>query len=436
MGKKIGNYELGRTIGSGNYAKVKVGTNTETQESFAIKIVDKELLAKEHMEEQLRREIAILKVLKHPNIVMMKEVLQTSKHIYLVLELVTGGELFEKIAVEKKFEENVARKYFQQLVLGVRYCHRQGIAHRDLKPENLLLDDKGNLKISDFGLANLQRGGPNGQPTMMQTVCGTPNYVAPEVLKERGYNGVMADVWSCGIILFVMLAGYLPFDDTNINGLFNKIERGEYRMARNFSDGARDLISKMIVVDPGRRFTMDNVVAHPWFQVDFDNRLLQDDIIEPSNEQLTNAVKNAEEEAQSPVCPHAGSGPDAFAVIFRLLGGEFSPLVLTTQGIAHGVTRKVFLYRSPTSEALQDLHKTLETMRANPKITEERAEVKGFLNASKGLLTFVIEAIPTIVSTLCVVEVRRGRGDVKDFQDFVRVLSTNLGVKVASQDLL
>ena len=234
MPKRIGKYELGRTLGTGTFSKVKHGTDTETQQVYAIKIIDKAQLAKEHMEEQLKREIAVMKLLKHDHIVQLREVLQTQKHIYLVLEIIEGGELFDRIVEAKRFDEETARKYFQQLVLGVWYCHQQGIAHRDLKPENLLLDSNDNLKISDFGLSNLQRGG--GASTLLQTVCGTPNYVAPEVLKEQGYNGINADIWSCGVILFVMLAGYLPFDDNNLNALFNKIERGEFRMARHFSD--------------------------------------------------------------------------------------------------------------------------------------------------------------------------------------------------------
>eukprot|EP00759_Apiculatamorpha_spiralis_P037264 PhF_6_TR37184/c2_g2_i1/m.54776 len=234
MPKKIGRYELGKTLGTGNFSKVKLGVD-DSGLNWAIKIVDKAQLAKEHMEEQLKREIAVMKVLKHENIVQLREVLQTANHIYLVLELVTGGELFDRIVAAKRFDEATARRYFQQLIMGTYYCHMQGIAHRDLKPENLLLDGNDNLKISDFGLSNLQRGGPQGNGTLLQTVCGTPNYVAPEVLKEKGYNGMMADVWSCGVILFVMLAGYLPFDDPNMNHLFNKIERGDFRMAKNFS---------------------------------------------------------------------------------------------------------------------------------------------------------------------------------------------------------
>eukprot|EP01012_Entosiphon_sulcatum_P007808 TRINITY_DN1407_c1_g1_i2.p1 TRINITY_DN1407_c1_g1~~TRINITY_DN1407_c1_g1_i2.p1 ORF type:complete len:198 (+),score=62.65 TRINITY_DN1407_c1_g1_i2:51-644(+) len=138
MVKRIGRYELGKTLGKGTFSKVKYGVDTETNAAFAIKIIDKAQLQKEHMEEQLKREIAIMKHLKHEHIVQLKEVLQTAKHIYIVLELITGGELFDRIVAAKRFDENTGRKYFQQLIMGIYYCHQQGIAHRDLKPENLV----------------------------------------------------------------------------------------------------------------------------------------------------------------------------------------------------------------------------------------------------------------------------------------------------------
>lgn len=217
--KRMGKYELGRVIGSGSFSKVRLGTDTTTNEIYAVKVIDKAQLAKQRLEDQLKREIAVLKMLRHKHIVSMREVLQTSRHIYIVLELVEHGELFERIVQQRRFPEDQARKYFQQLILAVRYCHNQGIAHRDLKPENLLLDRDGNIKISDFGLANLT----NNTDDLMSTVCGTPNYVAPEVIRDQGYNGFLADLWSCGIILYVMLSGHQAFDDPNVKALFNKI---------------------------------------------------------------------------------------------------------------------------------------------------------------------------------------------------------------------
>ncbi|EPY30101.1 serine/threonine kinase [Angomonas deanei] len=221
------------------------------------------------MEDQMLREVAIMNTLRHPNVVLLNEVLQSSNHYYLVLELVTGGELFDKILEAKRFDESTARGYFHQLIAGLFFCHEHGFAHRDLKPENLLLDSKGVLKISDFGLSNLQ------QDILLQTVCGTPNYVAPEVLMERGYNGLAADLWSCGVVLYVMLAGRLPFEDRNMNVLLGKIERGEYQMIRHISDPAKDLISRMLTVDPRSRISMDEVIAHPWFAQGWNPKMLQ-----------------------------------------------------------------------------------------------------------------------------------------------------------------
>jgi|UniRef100_A0A7S4G104 serine/threonine protein kinase len=307
MVKGIGKYELGKTIGKGAFSKVKLATDTETGETYAVKIIDTAMLQKAHMEEQLKREIAIMKHLKHEHIIQMKEVLQTSKQIYIILELVSGGELFDKIVDAKKFDENTARKYFQQLVLGIYYCHQQSIAHRDLKPENLLLDGEGRLKISDFGLSNLQRTGDKA--TLLQTVCGTPNYVAPEVLKEHGYNGFIADIWSCGVILFVMLAGYLPFDDPNMNALFRKIEKGDYRMAKHFSPGASNLISKILVVNPQSRYTLDQIIADPWFRVGWDDQKFQDmksgKIVKTTEDEHNAAIKAVDD--HSPAGSPAGS---------------------------------------------------------------------------------------------------------------------------------
>lgn len=274
-GKKIGKYELGKTLGTGNFSKVKYAVDPTDGKEWAIKIIDKNQLVRERMEEQLKREISVMKRLRQPNIIELHEVMQTSNHIYLVMELVTGGELFEKIARERRFSEEMARSYFHQLICGIHYCHKINVAHRDLKPENLLLDANGTLKISDFGLSNIQRPSPGAGSTMLQTVCGTPNYVAPEVLREQGYDGLKADIWSCGVVLYVMLAGYLPFDDENVNALFTKIERGEYRMARYFTAEAKDLIGKMLTVDPEERIALQGIIDHPWFQIDWDPDMLK-----------------------------------------------------------------------------------------------------------------------------------------------------------------
>eukprot|EP01059_Diplonema_ambulator_P032533 TRINITY_DN641_c0_g5_i1.p1 TRINITY_DN641_c0_g5~~TRINITY_DN641_c0_g5_i1.p1 ORF type:complete len:455 (+),score=143.42 TRINITY_DN641_c0_g5_i1:59-1366(+) len=432
MPKRIGKYELGKTLGTGTFSKVKYGTDMESGMAYAIKIIDKSQLAKEHMEEQLKREIAVMKVLKHDHIVQLREVLQTQKHIYLILELVTGGELFDRIVAEKKFDEGTARRYFQQLIMGIYYCHQQGIAHRDLKPENLLLDGNDNLKITDFGLSNLQRGGAGGGGTLLQTVCGTPNYVAPEVLKEKGYNGITADIWSCGVILFVMLAGYLPFDDPNMNALFNKIERGDYRMARQFSDPVKDIISRMLVIEPERRITLDELVKHPWFAEGFDvSKLGMKSKVQVSSTEVEGAVSSvAEPSGSNDPKPETITQLDSFDIISRITAGSLNPLTLGASALIKKATRFVVAC-SPTA-TMQSLIQVLTNLKGNPKSKEDSWEIKGFANANKGLLTYIAVILPVCSDTMTFVEIRRGRGDTLDFHEFYRQVVDALGTSVIS----
>eukprot|EP01061_Rhynchopus_euleeides_P014278 TRINITY_DN2476_c0_g1_i1.p1 TRINITY_DN2476_c0_g1~~TRINITY_DN2476_c0_g1_i1.p1 ORF type:complete len:302 (+),score=126.43 TRINITY_DN2476_c0_g1_i1:354-1259(+) len=292
MGKIIGKFRLEESVlGKGSFGEVKRGYEIETGKKVAVKIMKKEMLCRNSKTaKQLYREISIMKSLSHPNVVNLFDTLQTSNNIYMVMELVEGGELFQKIVDTRKgLEESVARRYFQDLILGVRYVHQQGVAHRDLKPENILLSEDG-LKISDFGLSNIQLTTESGQVVdsmQLQTVCGTPNYVAPEVLEKEGYNGFVADVWSCGVILYVMLAGYLPFVDSHIPTLLAKIMKGEYDMCRDFNAGAKDLISKMLVRAPDARLSIDGIILHKWFQIGFDQaRLDHGSVDEPGSPTL------------------------------------------------------------------------------------------------------------------------------------------------------
>ncbi|KAF7846977.1 hypothetical protein BT93_L3520 [Corymbia citriodora subsp. variegata] len=217
--RKVGKYQLGRTIGEGTFAKVKFAQNLETGDSVAIKIMAKSTILEHRMVDQIRREISITKIVRHPNIVRLHEVLASRTKIYIILEFVTGGELFDQIVHKGRLPENLCRKYFQQLIDAVAHCHSKGVYHRDLKPENLLLDFHGNLKVSDFGLSALPQQGVG----LLHTTCGTPNYVAPEVLGQQGYDGAAADIWSCGVILFVIMAGYLPFDEVDLPSLYKKV---------------------------------------------------------------------------------------------------------------------------------------------------------------------------------------------------------------------
>eukprot|EP01039_Chlorochromonas_danica_P004330 gene4330-4751_t len=269
MVKKVGKYELGRSLGEGTFGKVKYAIDTETNEAVAIKILDKEKIQKQNMGNQIKKEISIMKMVKHKNIVGMIEVLASKTKIFIVLELVTGGELFDKIVQVGKLPEDQARFYFTQLVEGVDYCHKLGICHRDLKPENLLLDEHGNLKISDFGLSSLYVGDADGEGAsrteLLHTTCGTPNYVAPEVLSDQGYDGKKADVWSCGVILYVLLAGFLPFDESTIVALFAKIQSADFTYPSWFSAEVRSLLDQMLVADPKQRINIATIRQHPWY---------------------------------------------------------------------------------------------------------------------------------------------------------------------------
>ncbi|GMH42057.1 hypothetical protein BSKO_09976 [Bryopsis sp. KO-2023] len=266
--KQVGDYYLGRTIGEGSYGKVKYGQHVTTGEPVAIKVLNKKDLIQEDMVEQIKREIAITKHLNHPNVVDLKEVMASRDKIYMVMELLTGGELFDKIAEEGPMLESEARVIFQQLIEGLEYCHRQGIYHRDLKPENVLLTAEGTVKLSDFGLGALpsQYGSPDN---MLKTTCGTPNYVAPEVLKRTGYLGGPADIWSAGVVLYVVLVGRLPFDDRHLSRLFKKIVNGQFDMPRDLTTDAKDVLRKMICPDPTKRITIPELKQHPWVAKDY-----------------------------------------------------------------------------------------------------------------------------------------------------------------------
>ncbi|XP_076910715.1 CBL-interacting protein kinase 2-like [Bidens hawaiensis] len=256
-------YELGKLLGQGNFAKVYHGKNIETGVNVAIKIIDKSKVMKVGMMNQIKREIAVMKLIKHPNVVRLYEVMASKTKIYFVLEYVKGGELFDKVA-KGKLKEDAARKYFQQLISAISYCHNQGVYHQDLKLENLLLDDEGNLKVSDFGLSALidtkRRDG------LLHTSCGTPAYVVPEVIRHKGYDGAKADVWSCGVVLFVLLAGFLPFHDSNVMEMYRKIARSEFKYPNWFPSEARKLVPKMLDPNPKTRISVLKIMENSWFK--------------------------------------------------------------------------------------------------------------------------------------------------------------------------
>lgn len=258
----FGKYEVGKLIGCGAFAKVYHARNVKTGQSVAIKSVSKQKIVKNGLTAHVKREIEIMRRLRHPHIVKLHEVLATKTKIHFVMDFAKGGELFAKVS-RGRFSEDLSRRYFQQLISAVGYCHARGVFHRDLKPENLLLDENWDLKVSDFGLSAVKdQIRPDG---LLHTLCGTPAYVAPEILAKKGYDGAKVDIWSCGIVLFVLIAGYLPFNDPNLMVMYRKIYTGDFRCPKWTSPDLNRLLHRLLETDPGRRITVDEIIRDPWF---------------------------------------------------------------------------------------------------------------------------------------------------------------------------
>ncbi|OLN85914.1 Carbon catabolite-derepressing protein kinase [Colletotrichum chlorophyti] len=260
--QRIGAYKVIRTLGEGSFGKVKLAIHNGTGQQVALKIIARKKLISRDMAGRVEREIEYLQLLRHPHIIKLYTVIKTPNEIIMVLEY-AGGELFDYIVQNGRMKEPEARRFFQQMLCAVEYCHRHKIVHRDLKPENLLLDDNLNVKIADFGLSNIMTDG-----NFLKTSCGSPNYAAPEVIGGKLYAGPEVDVWSCGVILYVLLVGRLPFDDEHIPSLFAKIARGTYSIPQWMNSGAANLIKKMLVVNPVQRATIEDIRQDPWFITD------------------------------------------------------------------------------------------------------------------------------------------------------------------------
>ncbi|KAG6570625.1 CBL-interacting serine/threonine-protein kinase 10, partial [Cucurbita argyrosperma subsp. sororia] len=259
----VQSYELGRLLGQGTFAKVYYARNTVNNQSVAIKVIDKGKITKATLIDRIKREISIMRLVRHPNIVYLYEVMATKTKIYFVLEYAKGGELFDKVA-KGRLNEDVAWKYFYQLIHAIDFCHSRGVYHRDIKPENLLLDENENLKVSDFGLSALVESGR--RDGLLHTICGTPAYVAPEVISRKGYDGAKADIWSCGVVLFVLLAGYLPFHDLNLMEMYRKIEKADYKCPSWFPREMRRLLSRMLDPNPVTRTSVAMIRQSSWFK--------------------------------------------------------------------------------------------------------------------------------------------------------------------------
>uniref|UniRef100_A0A8B9JM12 MAP/microtubule affinity-regulating kinase 3 n=1 Tax=Astyanax mexicanus TaxID=7994 RepID=A0A8B9JM12_ASTMX len=257
----IGNYRLLKTIGKGNFAKVKLARHILTGKEVAVKIIDKTQLNSSSLQ-KLFREVRIMKLLNHPNIVKLFEVIETEKTLYLVMEYASGGEVFDYLVAHGRMKEKEARAKFRQIVSAVQYCHQKCIVHRDLKAENLLLDADMNIKIADFGFSNEFTVG-----NKLDTFCGSPPYAAPELFQGKKYDGPEVDVWSLGVILYTLVSGSLPFDGQNLKELRERVLRGKYRIPFYMSTDCENLLKKFLILNPTKRGSLEQIMKDRWMNV-------------------------------------------------------------------------------------------------------------------------------------------------------------------------
>ncbi|KAM9571229.1 MAP/microtubule affinity-regulating kinase 3-like isoform 22-T22 [Salvelinus alpinus] len=268
----VGNYRLLKTIGKGNFAKVKLARHILTGREVAIKIIDKTQLNPNSLQ-KLFREVRIMKILNHPNIVKLFEVIETERTLYLVMEYASGGEVFDYLVAHGRMKEKEARAKFRQIVSAVQYCHQKHIVHRDLKAENLLLDADMNIKIADFGFSNEFTMG-----NKLDTFCGSPPYAAPELFQGKKYDGPEVDVWSLGVILYTLVSGSLPFDGQNLKELRERVLRGKYRIPFYMSTDCENLLKRFLVLNPAKRGTLE-------VREDSENQIMKDRWINAGSEE-------------------------------------------------------------------------------------------------------------------------------------------------------
>ncbi|XP_042193828.1 MAP/microtubule affinity-regulating kinase 3a isoform X7 [Callorhinchus milii] len=313
----IGNYRLLKTIGKGNFAKVKLARHILTGREVAIKIIDKTQLNPTSLQ-KLFREVRIMKCLNHPNIVKLFEVIETEKTLYLVMEYASGGEVFDYLVAHGRMKEKEARAKFRQIVSAVQYCHQKRIVHRDLKAENLLLDADMNIKIADFGFSNEFTIG-----NKLDTFCGSPPYAAPELFQGKKYDGPEVDVWSLGVILYTLVSGSLPFDGQNLKELRERVLRGKYRIPFYMSTDCENLLKRFLVLNPCKRGTLEQIMKDRWINAGHDEDELRPflepemDISDPKRIEIMVGMGYTHEEIQESL---AKMKYDEITAAYLLLG--------------------------------------------------------------------------------------------------------------------
>lgn len=264
--QEIGDYVILQTIGVGATGKVKLGEHKTKHTLAAIKIFKKSSFEnRPDLQQKIQRETALMRLLDHPHLLKLKEICESPRHIFIILEYAAHGELFDYLMSRRALTVETAMRFFRQIIYGLDYLHSNNICHRDLKPENILLDDNDNIKIADFGFARWMTA------NTAETSCGSPHYASPEIVKGIPYDGRLSDIWSCGVVLYALLSGRLPFDDPSFRNLVAKVKAGQYRMP-DFPPDIKDLISRMLQVDPQKRITIEQIKHHKAFRIDLPKR--------------------------------------------------------------------------------------------------------------------------------------------------------------------
>ncbi|XP_076968942.1 serine/threonine-protein kinase SIK3 isoform X6 [Tamandua tetradactyla] len=321
---RIGYYEIDRTIGKGNFAVVKRATHLVTKAKVAIKIIDKTQLDEENLK-KIFREVQIMKMLCHPHIIRLYQVMETERMIYLVTEYASGGEIFDHLVAHGRMAEKEARRKFKQIVAAVYFCHCRNIVHRDLKAENLLLDANLNIKIADFGFSNLFTPGQ-----LLKTWCGSPPYAAPELFEGKEYDGPKVDIWSLGVVLYVLVCGALPFDGSTLQNLRARVLSGKFRIPFFMSTECEHLIRHMLVLDPNKRLSMEQICKHKWMKLgdadpNFDRliaecqQLKEERQTDPLNEDVLLAMEDMGLDKERTLQSLRSDAYDHYSAIYSLL---------------------------------------------------------------------------------------------------------------------
>lgn len=257
----IGSYVTSEILGQGKYGKVYLATNKEDSNNYAIKVIRKSELDADYINRLLKREISLMQLLNHPNLQNLIDLYQNNEKYFFVLDYCAKGSLFDLLEPGDLLDVKDASRYFRQIIYGLEYLHSCDVCHRDLKAENILITEDNNIKIADFGFAKLMKSGNS------DTFCGSPHYVAPEVVKGQPYDAFKADVWSCGVILFALCTSRLPFSDVDRRKLFSSIKKAKYIVPDSLDERAKDLIKRLLVINPSERLTIEQIKNHPFIRI-------------------------------------------------------------------------------------------------------------------------------------------------------------------------